>query len=362
MFRGRGTAWARAALAVVAGTAMAFTATPATAEGPATGVPTSVKGSGVTLKLNGEKKTVSSLQLTVGGKTVPAFCIDYRTLVALNTEYGEGTWDASQVPNLGKVQWVLTHGYPNAEAQDLLAAAKATVPASVPKADVWRLLYFGTQTAIWHFSDGVQLDDWETGRGLLDQGQYTVIQKIRDYLVANATDQPEPKPHLTIDPADGGRATVGGKAGPFTVSGPAGEITLTVKGGTAVDADGKPVATTHNGGKFWLKGTDATGTVTVTAKGSGSVSFGRVFLVRRTAPAQKLILGGSLGSPLTATVKASFVPAPATPTAAPTPTAGGGLPVTGSATLAIALVGGALLIGGAVAVLMVRRRRVRFTA
>ena len=172
----------------------------------------------------------------------------------------------------------------------MLAAAGATAPA---KADADKLLYFGTQTAIWNFSDGVKLGDWVDNSKLLGENQYDVVKKVHDYLVANATDQPEPKAELSVDPASA-KATVGEKAGPFTVKGPAGEITVAADGGSAVDAEGKPVTTTTNGGQFWLAA-DGAGEVKVTVSAQDSVSFGRVFLFTGERAAQKLILGGSTG-------------------------------------------------------------------
>ncbi|SCL19503.1 LPXTG-motif cell wall anchor domain-containing protein/TQXA domain-containing protein [Micromonospora nigra] len=385
----RGRRWARIALATVAGGALALgVAAPAVAEEAATGVAKSVAGTTVTLKLNGEKKSTSQLALKIGGKLVPAFCIDYHTNVALNGKYEEGTWDESQVKNLARVQWVLTHGYPNADATALLAAAGATLPADLSDKRRDNLLYFGTQTAVWHFSDGVTLDAWQQGGGLLGKKQYEVVQKVRDYLVANATDQPEPKAELSIDPATA-TATAGEKAGPFTVKGPAGEIALAVTGGGAVDAEGAPVTSTTNGGQFWLTA-EGTGTATVTASAADSVSFGRVFLFTGKRAAQKLILGGSTGSTVTAEAAATFtaapespspspsaespspspstpVESPSTPGESPAPSTspasnGGDLPLTGSPIAAAVAAGLVLLAAGAVTVLLVRRRRVRFTA
>ncbi|MEH1100964.1 thioester domain-containing protein [Micromonospora sp. CPCC 205561] len=385
MFGQRGRRWARIALATVAGGALALgSAAPAAAE-PATGVAKSVKGSNVTLLLDGKPKSTGALALKIDDKLVPAFCIDYHTNVAIDGKYKEGTWNESQVKNLGKVQWVLTHGYPNADSAKLLAAAGATVPE---QADSKNLLYFGTQTAVWHFSDGITLGDWVKDKGLLGKKQYDVVKKVHDYLIANATDQPEPKAELSVDPASA-KATVGEKAGPFTVKGPAGEITVAVSGGAAVDAEGKPVTTTTNGGQFWLTA-DGAGEVKVTVSAQDSVSFGRVFLFTGERAAQKLILGGSTGATVTAAAEAAFTtpaesPSPSAPAQSPTPSApaespsptapvdspapstspagnGGDLPLTGSPIAAAIAAGVALLAAGAVAVLMFRRRKLRFTA
>ncbi|MEH0983304.1 thioester domain-containing protein [Micromonospora sp. CPCC 205556] len=391
MFGQRGRRWAGIATALVAGGAMVLgTAAPAAAEEPTKGVARAVEGTGVVLKLAGKTLPTSALALELKDGTVPVFCIDFHTPVARNGEYTEGTWGQSEVKNLGRVQWVLTHGYPNAERAELLARAGVTLPDGLAEKRRDTLLYFGTQTAVWHFSDGVELGDWE--QGLTTAAEYEVIEKIHDYLVKNATDQPEPKAELTLDPAAAASATAGGRAGPFTVKGPAGDIAVQVSGGSAVDAEGKPVTTTTNGARFWLTSADA-GKVTVTVSAQDSVSFGRVFLFSGGKDAkQKLILGGSAGSTVTARATADFAAAPTTPAATPsTPSAspspatpvesaspsapvespapstspassGGGLPLTGSPIAAAALAGVALLAFGAVAVLLVRRRRVRFTA
>ncbi|MEH0973049.1 Cys-Gln thioester bond-forming surface protein [Micromonospora sp. CPCC 205546] len=386
MFGQRGRRWARIALATVAGGALALGATAPAAAADKIGVAKSVKGSNVTLMLNGQPKSTSALALKIDGKLVPAFCIDYHTNVAIDGKYKEGTWDESQVKNLGKVQWVLTHGYPNADSAKLLSAAGATAPE---KADLDKLLYFGTQTAIWNFSDGVKLGDWVDNSKLLGKKQYDVVKKVHDYLVNNATDQPEPKAELSVDPTSA-KATVGEKAGPFTVKGPAGEITVAADGGSAVDAEGKPVTKTTNGGQFWLVA-DGAGEVKVTVSAQDSVSFGRVFLFTGERAAQKLILGGSTGATVTAKAEAAFTaaptespspsapaesPSPSTPAESPSPTApvespapstspasnGGDLPLTGSPIAASIAAGVALLAAGAVAVLLFRRRKLRFTA
>ncbi|MGC5049960.1 thioester domain-containing protein [Micromonospora sp. DT48] len=390
----RGRRWARIALAAVTGGALALgVAAPAAAEAPATGVAKSVSGSSVKLLLNGKAKQASALAIEIKGKRVPAFCIDYHTNVAIDGTYQEGTWDESQVKNLAKVQWVLTHGHPNADPDALLAAAGATVPDGTSEKDRGNLLYFGTQTAVWHFSDGIVLGDWVAGRDLVSKEKYDVIKKVHDYLIANATDEPEPRAELSIDPATA-TATVGEKAGPFTVKGPAGEITLAVAGGTAVDAEGAPVTTIGNGGQFWLTA-EGTGEVRVTASAADSVSFGRVFLYTGTKAAQKLILGGSTGATVTAEASADFTaapspqpsspetstpqPSPSSPADSPSPSApeespsnpapstspasnDGGLPLTGAPIVTAIGVGLVLLLAGAVTVLVLRRRRVHFTA
>ncbi|MFB9237382.1 thioester domain-containing protein [Plantactinospora siamensis] len=364
MFGRTGARWGRTALAAIAGAALTFgVAGPAAAEPATEGRPVGLANSSVTLMLNEKPRQTSGFQLQIGDKAVIAYCIDFNTNIAMNEAYKEGTWDASEVQDLGKVQWVLTHGYPNVTEDKLLAAAGARMPGGLNADAQRKLLYFGTQTAVWQFSDGVKLGGFEAGKGLLDEDQYAVVQKIYTYLTENATAVPEPKPSLSIKPGKAADVPVGSKAGPFTVAGPGGEIKLDVQGGQAVDADGKQVTTTANGEKFWLTAEGA-GTVSVTATGSGSVSTGRVFL-HVGGKAQKLILGGAVGEQVKAQASANFVTGPASPTAAPSASPSGpsgpALPVTGSSTGLMVGAGLLLLVAGGVAVAIVRRRRVRFT-
>ena len=404
MFGQSAKRWLQGAVVALAGAALTVGMAGPAAAAPATGVPERVADSRVTLRFTGVKNgasfdqrtTTSQLALQVQGRTVPVYCIDFHTAVKIGGTYQEDVWTESRVRNLAKVQWVLAHSYPNVPAAEIVRAANVTVPSGISGAALNNLLYFGAQTAIWELSDGVRLAD-RNHQDLLASSQYSFVQGIRNYLIANATDQPEPQPTLSIDPGTAS-ATAGDKAGPFTVTGPAGEITLTVNGGTAVDAVGAPVTTVANGGQFWLTRGEPGG-VTVTAEASGSLSYGRVFLYTGGADtAQKLILGSTVGSKVKAEASATFTtapvetpspsapvetpspsapvetPSPSTPVESPSespsapvvpsesPQAGGDLPLTGAATAGIALAGLALLAAGVVAVVMVRRRRMTFTA
>ncbi|WP_436526595.1 thioester domain-containing protein [Actinoplanes sp. HUAS TT8] len=393
----RGRRWAQATLAAVAGGALLIgSAGPAAADEPTSGIPRSMPNSSVSLLLDGKTVKTGGINLEIKGQeTVPAFCIDFHTPLGTNQGYTEGTWDESEVKNLAKVQWVLAHSYPNGDSAALLQAAGVQMP-SVGQSGRNRLLYFGTQTAIWHFSDGITLGDWNAKARLGDQKEYAVIKGVYDYLTTHATDQPEPAAQLSITPASA-TAKAGEKAGPFTVAGPAGAVTVAVTGGSAVDADGKPVTTTTNGGQFWLIATGA-GKATVKLTAQDSVSFGRVFLYSGGKEKhQKLILGSSVGKTVDASAEATFTaapsassssPAPETstsssstppatgspsasasespsadvPTASTSPTSGGALALTGSATGPVIGGGALLLLVGAGLLLMARRRRTRFTS
>jgi LPXTG-motif cell wall-anchored protein/TQXA domain-containing protein len=390
---GNAAAWRRVVVAGLAGAVVGLAgAVPAMADEPVTAKPRGGDAYGY-VRLEGFDKPVDvgPLSLDFNGERAEAYCIDLHHPVALNTDYKEGSWSEAEVKNLGKVQWVLLHGYPQGDPAALLPAAGADA-SGISTDRLKQLLYVGTQVSVWHFSDGAVLTGpgERRGRGGFRDGEFAVVQKVYEYLTSKATTEPEPKAELTIDPS-ASTAAVGDKAGPFTVTGPSGDIALTVTGGTAVDAADKAVATVTNGSTFWLKRNGA-GDVTALAKAQSTHSAGRVFLFPGTEKRQKLILAGTVGDELAAGVKADFTkkpesapspsasasgpaPAPSTSTsAAPsvspsTPAGGEGggdgggtLPKTGASTMLVVGAGLLLLIAGAVAVVIVRRRKVSFTA
>jgi len=363
-------------------------ATPALAADPVVAQPRGGQGYG-SVKLDNVRGSagIGPMWLDFGnGEKALAYCIDLHNPVALDRDYAEGSWSESEVRNLAKVQWVLLHGHPKVAADDLFAAAGAGRDG-IRTDRTEAVVYSATQVAVWHFSDDANL----TGNGNFQPAEFQAIKTISAYLIEHATDQPEPAAKLSISPSTVDDVKQGGQAGPFEVTGPSGDIPLTVTGGTAVDADGKPVTSVVNGGRFYLT-RSTPGEVTVSAKAQATHSTGRVFLFRggEDAHRQKLILAGTAGEELTTGAKAAFVSTPAaTPSASPsaspsatpsatpsgTPSAspsvpatgggggngGGGLPKTGVSLTGPLIGGGVLLIAGLVALLVVRRRRVRFT-
>ncbi|GAA2595792.1 hypothetical protein GCM10010399_27980 [Dactylosporangium fulvum] len=367
--------WAGAAGAVIVGGALALggagvaaaeTATPATGsqvflDTPATSAKIINAKQTDAQHPNGTEALARRIGLKVAGSdaTVLAYCIDYKHDIK-DPNYVEGTWapnkNGTPTPEeLSQVQWVLTHSYPVLSVDAVIAAAKATKPAGTDDALLTKLVYAGTQSAIWTITDGdvYQLRPDNEGFNTVPNAapdQYGLIVAINDYLVkASKTPAEEPQPKLVINPATlSGEA--GKKIGPFTVESGGGTATLTAVGGELVDADGKPVTKLSNGGKFYVVA-EAAGEVTVNAKGSGSVPIGRVFVTKADPDKhQKLILAGVAGTELEASAKVTVTP--------PVPH----LPVTG-AKVTGAITAGVLLVAGGVALLLVvRRRRVKFTA
>jgi TQXA domain-containing protein len=307
---------------------------------------------------NGNETGAPRLGIKVAGATEPvlAYCIDFARNIS-HTAYVESAWSnngnsSPTTAELGQVKWVLTHGYPTVGAEDLLKAAKGK-PDGIDAELLKKLVYAGTQSAIWTITDSELFALRDTNEGFnngLTLDQYKVIVAISEYLVDASTNAgADPEPKLEISPATlTGEA--GKKIGPFTVVSGGGEAALTAVGGKLVDADGKDVTSLPNGGKFYVVA-DAAGTVSIEAKGSGSVPIGRMFVTAQEPnKTQKLILAGVAGTKLEAKATVTVTP--------PVPH----LPVTG-VKLTGAITAGVLLVAGGVALLLVgRRRRVRFTA
>ncbi|MEV4132676.1 thioester domain-containing protein [Dactylosporangium sp. NPDC049742] len=309
---------------------------------------------------NGNETAAPRLGLKVAGASEPviAYCIDFAREIT-DANYVEAPWASNKnssptAEELGQVQWVLTHAYPTVSPDALLAAAKGTKPAGIDATLFTKLVYAGTQSAIWTITDGDIFALRDNNEGFNTGNtpeQYAVIVAVSEYLVkASKNPAADPQPKLEINPATLA-GVVGKKIGPFTVVSGGGEAALTATGGKLVDADGKAVTSLPNGGKFYVVA-DAVGTVTIDAKGSGSVPIGRMFVTAKEPnKTQKLILAGVAGTELEAKATVTINPAPPE------------LPVTG-VKLTGAITAGALLIAGGVALLLVvrRRRQVRFTA
>ena len=358
-----GARWARKVAAVIAGGLLALGGGGfAHAADPAHGTlgyPDGKDGGVkvINAKATDSKRAVESarrLSLTIGDKTVLAYCIDHGHGID-PLAYQEAPWSAANPSKdqLAKIQWVLTNGYPTVGVDALIQSAQATRPANT--ANLEKLVYAGTQAAIWTLSDPqlFELRASKDGYNLQPNSgadEYALIVAISKYLLNGATGTHEdPQPKLAIQPGTlTGQA--GKKIGPFTVSSGGGEATLSATGGKLVDKDGNPVTKLANGGQFYVVG-EAPGTITVEAKGSGSVPIGRVFTtVSNPNKYQKLILAGVAGTELEA--EATVTVTPAVPT----------LPVTGMK-LTAAIAAGLLFVGGGALLLVtIRKRRIQFTA
>ena len=85
-----------------------------------------------------QKLQTMLFQVDLNGEASFMFCIDIATYIQFGVTYDEQSWDTSKVPNLNKVARVLSQTNATVTKDPIEIAA--------------------AQAAIWHFSDGFQLD------------------------------------------------------------------------------------------------------------------------------------------------------------------------------------------------------------
>jgi LPXTG-motif cell wall-anchored protein len=315
---------------------------------------------------SGEKTTiVTPLTLTTnnGGKKskTPVYCVAFTANLG-NGTYNEGPAEGSGVKHYDEISWVLNHSYPAVDADVVLNKVGATVPSSTGGFEQFDsaefLVYVATQSAVWELSNPSKFELGHTWSSTLNvsQAQYDVILKVHDYLADLAGSTPHPKLRITPDSATG---TVGTKVGPFTVHSGKAEVTLTVTGGKIVDKDGNEVTTLKNNGEFWVT-SDTVGKANVHGTATFDVAAGHLFFTTVDGKKGQTVISPGTGSKKSeADVTAMFTAVPASPSPSPTSP---GLPVTGANVTGAAVGGAVLLLAGIGLVLVLRRRRVKFTA
>lgn len=351
------------------GSAMAYDRTPKAApDAAANGLPaggavigTSGPSANLDYTMGGQTGLAPVVRITLtysDGEVRTAYCIDFQHEAnSAGSEYDPGAWNESNVKNLPMIQWILTNSYPNKDAGAVLQAAGANVSGMSTSEEEF-VAYAGTQTAIWHYSDGVDI----TGNGSrngMSEADYAATQKVREYLIEQGKDAPEPaSPTLTITPSSA-TGYAGDNVGPFTVqtTGTVDKLTLNAGDGSqVVDNDGNALTSVSNGTKFWIK-TDSTAQVTVTGTGTGQIPTGEVYLAKAGADQyQKLILADTATKELSASATAAVSASPS-PSTSGTAGGGGSLPVTGTSLPIIIGAAAALLAAGGVIMILARRRR-----
>ncbi|MEP7113407.1 MAG: thioester domain-containing protein [Ilumatobacteraceae bacterium] len=272
--------------------------------------------SAVNLTFEGGKTVGASLITlkTLDGDDLLTYCIDLNTHTGTGVTYDEGTWSQADVPDVAKVTAILQASYP---VRTLVQLREATGIASLSEQEA----IAGTQAAIWHFTDLVNLD-----RSASDQGTASNIGKLYDYLLDVAINPvAEPVPSLSISPTTFS-GTVGTVVGPFTlhVIPASATVTVTADAGVAlVDANGAAIVPTADGQVFWVT-QSAEGTFQINATAEVAVPTGRVFLHTPTdadpESHQKLVLAKSTAVTTVATASFESTPVATTTTIAATTT------------------------------------------
>lgn len=346
----------------------------------------------IRLQIEGQKDT-----------KVYAYCVELPTELTNGDVLREAPWGQHPNKNMeqfnknaGKILWVLTNSYPNLPMKK--GKDGADIETKWGKQFDEKETIAATQAAIWHFSDGAELDMGDKRNGQDVKDLYTKF-------LEQAKDEPQPKPTLEVDPAEQ-QGEPGKPFAPFKVTTTASEIKLTANlpAGvtvTATDKDGNPVdaqkgdndKVTFKGDKFaqFLVNVPA-GTKDGEAKfklsAEAELQLGRLFVAKDKASAGKDEVAQSLvvAQPQKAKVekeakafwKAGVVPTTTTTTSATTttttapettpsttsstpanPAPGGGeddLASTGASIL-WPLLGGLVLVGAGVGALFVVRRK-----
>ncbi|WP_161358534.1 thioester domain-containing protein [Streptomyces sp. SID3343] len=236
------------------------------------------------IKLEGKQDLTSAkvLKLKVDGKTLLTYCIDYHTEVRDKAKYDESGWKETSFgskADKGKVKWVLLNSYPTVDVAQLKAHGAPGLDANDAAA--------ATQAAIWHFTDGENLDLATTGKDVNDPD----VIGLYKYLIgdANKGDVTEPAVSLSVTPKEKS-GKIGDKPGigPFEIKTNAdgksinAKLTASGTGGSAelVDADGKKVDKVGNGDKLYVKApadAKSEGGASFSVSGESTVQAGRVF-------------------------------------------------------------------------------------
>ncbi|WP_410641393.1 Cys-Gln thioester bond-forming surface protein [Amycolatopsis sp. lyj-346] len=312
------------------------------------------------------------------GKSLKLYCVQITVDMRTDVDMIERPWnkypvaDSPFTKNSDKLNWVLHHGYPGIKL-DALEAALGKQGVKVHDGVSEQEAIAATQAAVWHFSDGVNLD---LKKPLAEANPAEVnadVAALYSYLIGdqNKGIGAQPKPTLNIaGPKTEGKA--GDKIGPFEVatSGDVTSLTTELPEGVKVtDADGKELKTADvkDGSKLFVDVPAGTkpGKGSFALKVTGELETGRLFVAENYArqPAQSLIVADSEKTQVTANAAASWTEAgaPATspaPTTTPggAPSGGGDLANTGVDAAVPFAIGGLLLGGGALMLLLNRRR------
>jgi TQXA domain-containing protein len=152
---------------------------------------------------------------TDGGAPLSLYCIDIQTLTYGGVGYNLGTWDASNVHNVGFVAYLLNNYVPNTAEPAGLADDNQRAAA--------------VQAAIWYFSDNYVLTAGDPLR--------TAVAAIVEDARLNGPLVAPPPPNLQITPPTA-QASAGGLAGPFTIASPVGPATVAATASMFSDAAG----------------------------------------------------------------------------------------------------------------------------
>jgi|RhiMethySRZTD1v2_1073278.scaffolds.fasta_scaffold00875_13 TQXA domain-containing protein len=307
--------------------------------------------------------------ITIDGTPSQAYCIDIFTPISGSPSYDEVDWATSGVDNLATVEAILRHYYPNGDGPEGFTLTGSNAEKAM-----------GTQAAIWHFTDGFDLNGSTTHNSANVIANYeAILAAVADGLEGFG----EPSVTLTITPPASTVGETGGVVGPYVVETTATSVTVTPSEGVSlVDSEGEPfTGEVVDGTELWLS-SDSEGEGSISAVATAEATAGRVF---HAANQQTLILAAPVTVEAEADAVVSFQAAPPETTTTSTPEetttttvpitpetsvvttppttvtvtpeagTGGGLPVTGAQSIVLAAVA-LLLVGLGVGFRIVSKR------
>lgn len=222
-----------------------------------------------------------------------------------NNVYVERAWARSSgdtallsdlaLSNQGAVEWILKNSVPTISRAQLLTNVRADSTLGFPANGNWYNSndtepIAGTQAAIWHFTDGVDLD-------LNSSVNSERVKKLYTYLITHAEGQlpsSSDAPTLTLSSANDRTAfdvAPAAQFGPFTVTSST-PVTLSVSGDQSriVDVEGQALTGAQaSGTQFWLRPTttptlDGSATITATSQSVTSTVLHAAFGNSHTSP------------------------------------------------------------------------------
>jgi len=243
-----------------------------------------------------------------GSPEVLVYCIDLKTLINDRSDYNEVTWADSWLKDtakVAKINWVLNNSYP--KIKDLGALKKTAGVGKDLEADE---AVAATQAAIWHFSNGANLN-------LKKNSNDSEVIDLYKYLTgpANVGAADEPGASLELSPSkisgqDGDTPGVGPVLVKTSASVPVdvklnGAVPAGVK---LVDKNGAPVSKAPNGTELFVDVPEGTkpGSTRIDAAGKAGVRVGRVFTAADHRKSQTLISAGSTEFGVTASARVEW--------------------------------------------------------
>lgn len=239
--------------------------------------------------------TINTRSISDDSLTAQMYCINLRVETETGIGYESGTWEESNVPNIGYVSYILNAYHPS-----------TTLPAGLTVDQ----RASAVQAAIWYFTDGFVVPTARTDI------RSAVAAIVADAQTNGPVTEPAP-PDVTITPPTAA-TPVGTAAGPFVVAAEdSATVTVSVPAGSTMYSDAAATVPLANpsdvasGSSIWVTNSAGTASETVlSARAVVTVPRGEVYLYDGNNPsfedAQRLILAATAELDATAQATATF--------------------------------------------------------